>query len=1174
MNDEFKACAIQLAEQLDLDEVEAARLLLDASEGSRGPNNSDAASAIIQFHERRQLLLESLRLVLKQTIGADSDDETRVILRELVTSILEIKDGPARNGSLYAQKCLAGMAENERWLRALGERIQRALTLDQQPGSELDEILQFQQASLGHQHESLGAILTYLVKANYTGVEDFYKVLDHLPSLDRWNSLALHYVPVFIALASQYGSPDGSSSFREAKMINQRIVDDKDSRPWPLRNLQAAAISWWLAEYSGWFLEAIPGSPMQGMNLESEAQNRSKTFFQALLDGSFHCALCISSQIRPRDWYDPARSGLTKFLLGDAPTLPLEVMYTSTHFRDLVMEQFESFVDAFVANMPDTLRRFKAEEDDQRRKILSSLQAEARNTTSEQDYHLERFLLIVSYVFDGRVLAAQSFWADADSNLYGFLQWASKRQSTPRAAAYCEMLRAISKGEESAASAHHLLQEEPSTSSARIRKASSLSWAQIFDELGLYTSAAREHPAPNRPNMRTSPKDIADEINEPESPLMLESYLRLTSHLCRESREVRMWMFGHPTFHIMDALFLLSSNVAPSRIQACAFSVLQSLLVDKTPELGMAMWTMLDQWVSAGFGPAPNSLMAGRATAPLQVEEAAFDLIVQDFETSCEFVNLLHALVSPASTDTGLNDALPFPEQLGSAYRMPGIEPYIDFVLGRLFAAAIAQLEDALQIRVLRCSILSFVVTCLATFNENLVILANNSSIAVDGNIAASSLAAYVRLHPFGRVMEWMFNEKTLAALFLSAHQDLNEVSNASPDSPLVVSLLHTIEVMNLIMELQSTYLQIVRPQIKMQSLGQRKPVLNPALATFEDSVVTHLELINDLASYAGTGHGALALSSLKLLKALASSRGLNYQAGPGRGTRNKGNRLVEALEKDGSCERIASTFVSAMRFDFRELGDENEAPGWIVKSAILDFLIHCLAVSSSRPTLAHPLLGFSCHGLDVGFDGLFTQGKSLFHAILDLVIDYPDGDGENIMTWSSNLKQKAMKVLSELWMSPLTAALTLAELKATDFLYALFLQQRTVGPHTKWEGRDFQDPEFLYTESCSAYTNHLAQRCALLEYTSAEIRLSTVETAPSQQARIVSTLLGATFMPNGIKESNPSIFDLFDFAELGAPDDIQIPATVYFTGVDFSFSGHSEARDGGSQYICDLWKS
>lgn len=1179
INDEFKESTLQLADGLDLDEVVSARLLLGSQQDADVLHQPSVASALVCFHEKRQFLLESLRLILKQSIDPDVEEEYREVLRQFVSLVLETKDGPARNGSLYAQKCLAGMVSIENWLQALGDRYQGSLTIGQAMGPEKEELLQFQQASLGHQHESLGAVLTHLVKASHTAVGDFHKVLEHLPKLFKWNSLALHYIPLIIALISQHGSPDGTSTFRDARVLHQKIVNSTDSAAWPLRNLQAATVTWWLAEYSGWFLEAPTGSPMQGMNIEAEADGRSKAFLQALKDGAFQCTLSVCSQLKPGDWYDPVRNGLTRYLLKDAPALPREVMYASAYFQELVMEHVEAFIDAFVTNMPDTLRRFKAEEDDQRRIILATLQTDGSNGTADQEFHLERFLVIISYAFDDRPDAADLFWADTDSNLYGFLQWASKRQSTPRAGAFCELLRAISKGEECAASAHRfLLEEGGSVSSSRIRRPSSLSWTLIFEELSLYTSAVRDGSGVQRPlssfssrlNSDVSSKLNSDEIDEPESGLMLECYLRLTAHLCVESISARNWILYHPTFRILDSLFSLSSNTIPSRIQACAFGVVRALLTEKSSELGQFVWSSLDQWVSGGLVPLTNaSRPAKLSMSPAQSETATFEVIAADFEASCEFINLLHNLVAPSANDSALNDSLPFPEQLGSAYRTPGIEPYIDFAFGRIFALSEQHLEDPLHLRILRCSVLDFATTCLGTFNENLVILANKSTIAVDSAMNTTSLAAYVRLHPFGRVMEWMFNEKVLAALFATARQDANEVSNSASDSPLLVSLLRCIDVMNLIMDLQSTYLEIARPQIKLHAVGHRKAVLNPALASFEDSVATNLDLIANLGLYAGAGNHALTVSSLKLLEKLSSSRRLNHQAAPSIGKRINGNRLIEVLEQQDQSDQIARSLVIAMQFDWRELNEGSEAPGWIIKSVVLDFLYVCLTSLPGRPTLAHALLGFACSSLSVDIppNGLFAKGVSLFHAIMNLVVEYPDGDGSDMFPWASSLKQKGMKVLSELWTSPLTAIFTLTELRSSDFLFALFLKQQPVGPNTDWGGRPPQDPEFFYTESSLACADYLGQRRALFEYASAEIRLIADEAAPSLKARMFSTLLGSTTLPDGTQEPNKSIFDLFDFAELDFGDIAHQPHLAYFADVNFAVGAEGEADSDVVQF-------
>ena len=1148
-----------------MDEIDSAKLLIVAQADTEALDRSLLPSAIIHFHEQRHFLLECLRILLKQSSNLDSEDEIRERAGLLISLILEIKDGPARNGSLFAQKCLREMANIEKWMQALSERYQGTLALEQTLTPEFDEIMGFQQLSLGQQHESLGAILHYLVKFNHTAVEDFYKLLEHLPKLDRWNNLAVHYIPVIVAFTSVYGSDGGGCNLREARALHSRIVDSKDSSPWILRNLQAATITWWLAEYSGWYLEQQLGSPVQGVDLEGEALARSETFFKALGDGAFQCTLSVCSQIRPDDWYDPSKHGLIQYLLRDTPVLPAyEIGLISAYFQDVIMEQFETFTIALICNMPDTLRRFKTEEDIQRKKILSGLQSGVQSSISEQDLHLERFLVIISFAFDDREDAAQSFWSDTDgevyteSNLYGFLQWASKRQSTPRASAFCEMLRSISKGDICATSAHRFLLEEGDTTSSRIRRSSSLNWVQIFEEFDLYASKIRDHPGPMRPAIQFGGNLTSDEISEPESDLMLECYLRLTSHLCRESATARSWVLSNQNYHIMDILFQLSSSRQVTRVQAWSFTTLRALLTDKTTEIGISVWIKLDQWLS---GELISSLSLAKSAklmnAGIRTPDLTFEAITTDFEEMSEFTSLVQSLVSPAVEDSGLNDALPFPEQLGSSYRMPGIEPYIDHILGEIWVKQAQRLEDPLQYRILCWNVLNFVATCLATFNEDLVVLANKSTLSVDAAITTSSLSTYVRLHPFSRVMEWMFNDGVLVALFRTAKQDIHEVSNASPGSPLILSLLRSIDVMNLIMEMQSTYQDIVRPLIKMQSNARRKPVSNPSLASFEDSVETHLTLVLDLGLYSGAGIQELAVSSLRLLEKLASSRKLNLQTAPGLGQRLNSNRLIGVLEQHDELKPIARSLTTAVQFDDREISQGPSSPGWTIKSVILDFINHCLAVSSSKPTLAHALLGFACTAtsLDIEADSLFAKGSSLFHAILNLVVNYPDGDDESMQSWCLTLKQKGMQILSTLWASPLTSIFTLAELRTSDFLFVLFLTQRTLEPTTEWDGRFIRDSDFIFTESGTALEKCLEQRLSLLEYSSTELRLVAMEGAPSLKARILSTLLGTTLSSNGEQILNLTIFDLLDFVELDLAVTALIPETRFFAGVDFSVS-------------------
>ncbi|KAI4173910.1 MAG: hypothetical protein LQ343_002678 [Gyalolechia ehrenbergii] len=1155
INEEFQESTIQLADAIDLDEIEAAKLILNVHDDAELLGRSPTLSAVIAFHEKRQFLLESLRMLMRNAEDPDCEGNLRREQLHLVSDILEVKDGPARNGSLYTRKCLNAMVDIEKWINALAERYQGALALGQPTSPEYEDVMRFQQSSLAQQHESLGAIMTSLVKGGYTAVDDFYKLLDHLSTTERWNNITAHLVPATLAFTSQYGSPDSGGDLQEARVLNKRIMDSKESSPWVLRNLQAAVTTWWLSEYSGWHAEQHSESSVRHVDLDVEARKRSDAFLQALQDGAFHCTLSLCSQAYPDDGCEPVRSGLTEFLLRDTLPLSAEAAGISSFLRDILMEQVESFVNAFITHMPDTLRQFQSDEDDQRKKILGGVQPTPRNTLYDQDLHLERFLVIIAYAFDKRIEAAESFWADPDSNLYGFLQWASRRQSTPRVGAFCEMLRAISRGEECATAAHQFLLDEGNVSSARIRRSTSLNWGQILSELTLYATKIRDNPTSTRPSVRYGGKSNPDDIDEPESALMLECYLRLMTHICGESSVARSWLWAHDAFQVMDVTFTLADLSVPSRLQACALAMVRAILTNKTTEASSMVWTTVDHWAS---NPSPSVLAAlrpGKSITPMTcMEEITFDSVSKTFDQANEFTALLQALVAPCADEIGLYDALPFPEQLGAAYRMSGIEPYIDFVFGKVFASNTPLAEDPVQSRILSSNILNLATTCLGTFNENLVVLANRSTVAVDTAIETSSLAAYVRLHPFSRVMEWMFNDRVVAALFAAASQDIDELASAAPGSPIVVTVLRSIETMNHVMDLQSTYFEIVRPLIKLEATGHRQPVLNPTLASFEDSVAVHLDFVVNLGLYSGIGNQELTTTSLRLLEKFSSSKRLNISPIPSR-QQLSGNRLVGVLEQHDDLERVRTSFILAMQYDERELELGPAAPGWKIKSVVLDFLGHSLSSLPDRPNLAHAILGFKCTGatLTVESDGPFAKRTSLFHSIVQLAAQYPDGLEGNIESWSSSIRQKVMRVLSALRASPLTSVLTMGELRAADFLFAMFLRQSVITAETLFDGLVLRDERFLHSDSALALAHYIDQRSFLLEYASSELRLVAVEGAPTLKARILSTLFGSTTMLDGAQIPNVTILDLLDFLAFQLFSPALSPLTTMFDSVDFT---------------------
>jgi nuclear pore complex protein Nup205 len=201
--------------------------------------------------------------------------------------------------------------------------------------------------------------------------------------------------------------------------------------------------------------------------------------------------LSLSADVKSSDWDDPARHGLRQFLQRKVPPLNSDSTIFSDFFQELLMDQFESFIEGFITNLPDVLRKLRIDEDEQRQ--LSN--------KHDHDADLELFILIISYAFEGRPKAAlEGFWDVPDGALIGFMHWASRRASTPLVSAFCEMLQAISEDEECANAAHQFLLDEGPQSSGKMRRTHSLTWNQIFKELTFFSSKLRDRPSMGPPN--------------------------------------------------------------------------------------------------------------------------------------------------------------------------------------------------------------------------------------------------------------------------------------------------------------------------------------------------------------------------------------------------------------------------------------------------------------------------------------------------------------------------------------------------------------------------------------------------------------------------------------------------------------------------------------------------
>ncbi|KAM3480717.1 hypothetical protein MY5147_001006 [Beauveria neobassiana] len=1122
INETFQQDALILSDELQVEELDAARLLLDSQNDISTLGRSLLECGIIRFHQQRKYALDIVRLLFEIDCSESDDEESTAL--DGIKSYVEARmlqtstTGQKRNIPRY----MAAMSEIKNSLQRLGDKLAAAQALGQTRDSMSEEMetVEFSRISLIQQHELLGVILCRSISKRQAETADFLNFVGVLKRADKYDCLLVHLLPALGAYIAIFGSPDGGMDLTRVKDIHSKLFAAVDDSAWPLPCLQAAFKTWWLAEYTGYWIDEP--SSVATSDLVKGDRERTKSFVDALKDGAFDFLLTAVTDVRAPDWHDPVRTGMRKWLQRKTTPLATDTVQFSDFFQLRFMSQLELFIDAFITNMPDVLRKLRVEEDEQRQ--LSQ--------AHEQDLDLERFILIITYVYERRPDAAATFWSDPDSNLAGFMHWASRRASTPLVAAFCEMLQAISENDDYATAAHEFLLDEGHHSSGKMRRAQSLTWTQIFHELEFFSEKVKQKPTATPTTRYRNTKPSADVVEtEPESAMMLECYLRLMAKLASESETARQFLLRGNGGQLSDTLFDLASSQIPSRLRGCIFMAFKAMMTRKTLEESNIMWLCLDNWCTGGYSQPPThitgSLRQGQTQPPVSMDRI-LDEMSNGFDEPEAFTKLLLALVSPAVDSSPLNDSLPFGESLGTSARLSGVEAYIDFVVGQVFATKAQDLQDIHQMRVLRLTCLEFMLTCLTTFNEDLIIMANKTNLAIDSSIATSDLATYVTKHPFGRVMEWMYSDKVMTALFNVVHQAPLDVGNAAPDSPLILGILRAVELIAKIMDLETTYLDLVRPLIK-KSNHQRQPVVNTPYSSFADGLVTRLSLVVDLGNYCGIGHPDLTLACLQLLGKMSSCPRIaaGWSGSARSGHRNK---AVVAMEANGEYEAISRAFVSELKTPL-EPGREAQSANYVTKCYVLDFLYQCLQETPKRPTIAHLLLGFKCgvDSLSIGSDTAFSDGSSLFHSLLALLLDLPSADPQGMRWWLISIKYRVMRIFQLLWNSPLSSKLVIQELRDNDFFFHLLIRETVIQPNMPWEGQDVAAPCFPLTEGAAALSDFLVLRRMVMEYFAMELCMISQGRMPSIKRRIFEALNGQVLSDDQRIET-PTIFDLYDF--------------------------------------------
>jgi nuclear pore complex protein Nup205 len=88
VSNEFRESAIEVSDELDLDELEAAKLILVVAEDAEGEHNTLSLRAILQYHRQKEVMLDCVRMIFHKAAEQEADDEIARYLHDVSERIM------------------------------------------------------------------------------------------------------------------------------------------------------------------------------------------------------------------------------------------------------------------------------------------------------------------------------------------------------------------------------------------------------------------------------------------------------------------------------------------------------------------------------------------------------------------------------------------------------------------------------------------------------------------------------------------------------------------------------------------------------------------------------------------------------------------------------------------------------------------------------------------------------------------------------------------------------------------------------------------------------------------------------------------------------------------------------------------------------------------------------
>lgn len=920
-NQQFIIAAINLSDELNLDELVVAELIISGSESGAPLENMDNLSLINvgkrQYFFRRQYILQILAYLI------DCLQNDNQIYKDLT------QDAKLLNNILPAFESI------HLQLSEVKDSINKAQILENF-NSLIQQNIKFKMDSLLKEYDILSQILFGLInKESEIKQKTILDVVNHVTQMDSDDFFIVYYLPaIFHAFNNLDKFPDNDVKELHAQFLKDLEREDIYTKP-----IKVAIIFIFLTSFISWckvnpktraklidFKTAVDepmtaavelGAIEQLLIIAADTsiveQDKSMELFydiRSLLER--HIPRLRPKQLQMDRTGDnnnttevsSAITATTNTMTNDGSRSSL--MDLNQQFQNIILsDQTESFflssfncsLQRVIADCAFLLTKVKDAEEDS---LLSGEDLSLDDVCVKAD--LERFFLTVYYFYASRPNLSCEFWNDKESNSYGFIEWSSKCTDSLMKSCFYLMISSLSFGHDNAINVFHYFGDN-----------NAISWTTISQSISDYivkinnlskTVQQRqqqiEDTTTNNNNNELDSITVAlDEGLNEEAIIFLSSLLTLIGSVAHDVDEDTKVILSNTFSNILFEF----AKVDTPLIGAC-FKTLGQLVPEETSSK-LNLWRSLDTLI----------FKTATLTNATDSYKSAFKSILINYNEILGFLQLFNNLLKIESTYLNTNGfltfgKLSFPARLGQGYRKLGIWPYFDYILNDIFVSS-HLIPDSDNRRAIQLPILEIIETSLYSFDYSIIL----NSLLIGTNLdqfgANLDFFTYVQESPATVIFNHLFTEKIYKSLFKIINVGVDHLSiDLGGGSTQLRLIKQGIKIINLVLEFQATFAEefvnIITKQKNKEYYLPKNFGLH-GLPSFYDAIFFNLPIVAHLGLYVGLDNYDVALESLNALIKLENNSPSNESgsAGP-----NKLLTIFDAVD-DSARIKEASFYFS-----------------------------------------------------------------------------------------------------------------------------------------------------------------------------------------------------------------------------------------------------------------------